>query len=131
MLSRLALLLTILGVAFLLWRFTARGGPSQPVLWLPVLWLCLAGSRFVSQWLALGGGSVAGGQDGSPLDAAVFSILIVAGLFVLAQRRQAVLCVLRDIPLVVAILLYGAVSIAWSDFPAISFSATSRHWVTQ
>lgn len=119
--SSLASLLTILGIIFLLWRFTVRDGPGQPGLWLPVVWLCLAGSRFVSQWLAMGSGDAAGGQDGSPLDAAVFSTLLAAGLLVLAQRREAVLRVLRDNPLVVTILLYGAVSIAWSDFPAISF----------
>lgn len=117
--AKLALLLAILGIGMLLWRFTVRQSTASAALWLPVIWICIAGSRFVSQWLFLSSSGTS--EDGSPLDAAVFSALLLAGLVVLLGRKREVVRVLRDNPLIVVLLVYGFLSIFWSDFPATSF----------
>ena len=118
--GQLAALIVVLGILGLLLRDPARPAHASLALWLPCLWLCVSGSRFVSQWLSpYGAGSFDTG-DGSPLDAAFFSLMLVAGIAVLVPRAQTVLRVLRDNPIVLAILVYALLSIAWSDFPVVS-----------
>ena len=119
--SQIAVLIVISGIMLLLLRDPLRSADDSPALWLPCIWLFLGGSRFVSQWLWLGEPAALASADGSPLDAAIFLILLMAGIAVLAWRAETVMRILRDNPLVLAILLYSLLSIAWSDFPFVSF----------
>jgi exopolysaccharide production protein ExoQ len=110
---------------FLLYR--DRGTRTSPALWLAVVWLVLGASRTVTQWLGADLATASPDQylEGSPLDRAVFSCLIVAGLLVLIARRQRTRDVLiRNAPLLL-FLLYCAASVAWSDFPFVSL----KRWV--
>ena len=113
--GQLAALITALGILGLLLRDPARPSHASPALWLPSLWLCVTGSRFISQWLLPSGAGSVDPTDGNSVDAAFFSIMLVAGSAVLVPRAQSVMHVLRDNPLVMAILLYGLLSIVWSD----------------
>jgi hypothetical protein len=90
----IATLLTTLGVLFLLWREARHGQARDAALWIPTLWLCIAGSRFVSQWMNLGNAD-ANVTEGSPLDAAVFSALMFAALWVLSRRSIGVIETIR------------------------------------
>src|SRR5271167_3765684 len=87
-------------------------------LWIPVVWLSICASRWVSQWL----GGVAGDTpehalEGNPLDALIFSGLLAAGLMVLVARRRRVRVFLRaNVPLLI-FLAYCGVSVLWSDYP--------------
>ena len=119
--SSLALLLTVSLIVAWLWRASRREVGASAALWLPVLWLAVIGSRFVSQWLFPGAAGGLADPDGSPVDALFFAAMNVLGALVLIQRRRAVARILRDNPLVVLILLYAFASIAWSDFPFVSF----------
>ncbi len=121
----LALLLT-LGFAVVVILADTRLRKTSPALWIPVLWIAITSSRFVSQWLTLGQPVAAdAAQDGSTLDAAYFAMLIALGTIVLAGRAAVVLEIVRSNRFLFAFFVYGALSIAWSDFPFISF----KRWV--
>jgi len=101
-------------------------------LWLPVIWLALAASRSVAQWMevfGLGGGIsfTAEGQylEGSPFDRAVYLALTVCGLVVLLARRRRLGIVLRANVPILLFFFYCAVSIFWSDFPDVAF----KRWI--
>ncbi len=124
----LALFVTAGLIALLLWRDGRRQAPVGRALWLPVLWVFLISSKFVGQWLAVfgisGGGQVAM-EDGSALDAVVFLALILAGVGVLVRRGTSVPRVVADNWPVVLFLLFGLLSVAWSDFPFVAL----KRWV--
>jgi exopolysaccharide production protein ExoQ len=120
-----AALITVACIAFLLVRDGTRADQRQPALWLPVLWLLVTGSRFVSQWLSLGQPQQAGPAEGSMVDALYFLSLIVAGLWVLRRRGVQLAEVVRHNPWLLALLAWGLLSIAWSDFPWIAF----KRWI--
>ena len=87
-------LATALCVAFVLYLFwvDARRSDVSNALWIPLIWMFLAGSRFVSHWLNVGVPMPADVAmdvylDGSPLDRTVFSALIAAGAIVPLRRR--------------------------------------------
>src|SRR5580692_617898 len=86
----LALLICSLGVAGLFYLNRDKSVRNSMALWLPVIWLWIVGSRPVSSWFGSGGGAVSGlasTLDGSPMDAAVFGALMVAGIAVLFSRK--------------------------------------------
>ncbi len=89
--STLALLLFSAGVAGLFYLDRDKTVRMSKAFWLPVFWLLIAGSRPVSSWFGIGSdteGSIAATLDGSPMDAFVFEVLIVAGIIALFQRRS-------------------------------------------
>ncbi len=65
------------------------------------------------------------GSDGSPVDALYFGALILAGSAVLVRRRIAVVKFARNNSWLTALIIYGLVSVVWSDFPFIAF----KRWI--
>ncbi|MBZ5688642.1 MAG: O-antigen ligase family protein [Acidobacteriia bacterium] len=63
--------------------------------------------------------------EGNPLDAAIFAVLLVAGLAVLiARRRRARTLLQRNAPLLV-FFCYCVLSVLWSDYPFVAF----KRWI--
>jgi exopolysaccharide production protein ExoQ len=121
----LAALLTFVFVVVLYLRGSHHGGGSSGALWLPVLWLGITGSRFVSQWMGVGEAQAAAEVEGSPIDALYFGTLIVAGIVVLVRRGVAVKEVVRGNRWLFAFLVYSFAAVLWSDFPLVAF----KRWV--
>jgi len=123
-----ALLLTI-GVMVWLFRRDIRERPNvSGALWLPVLWLILGGSRPATAWLNIFGFPVSGAasvEEGSPLDALLWIILIISGFCVLVNRQVRLSDVVSSNRWVFIFLLYCFISIAWSDFPFVAF----KRWI--
>jgi exopolysaccharide production protein ExoQ len=120
-----ATLLFICGIAGLFALGYDRNERTSGALWLPVLWLAIAGSRPVSVWLQLDT-SADMLTEGSPLDRAIFSGLLAAGVLVLMSRGSKVLNFLKaNLPIVVFVL-YCAISILWSDYPDIAFKRWTK-----
>jgi len=125
--SNLALVL-YLGFTVWLFRRDLRERPNvTSALWLPFFWVFISGTRFVSAWLTmfglnLGGVSV---EEGSPLDAVVFAVLILAGLRVLYLRRVRWSEFIRQNPVVALYLAYCLVAVLWSDYPFVGM----KRWV--
>jgi exopolysaccharide production protein ExoQ len=97
--------------------------------WIPVLWLALAGSRSVTEWMWIFG--LAGAVDatpelyleGSPLDRNVYLVLMVLGMIVLYHRRRTSILLKANIPLMVY-FSYCVISLTWSDHPDVAL----RRW---
>src|ERR1700682_470519 len=105
----LAFLICSVGIAGLFFLDRDKSVRNSKALWLPVIWLWIAGSRSVSVWLGTGdasAGSLASTLDGSPMDAAIFEVLIVAGVIVLFQRRNKTVALLRASGPVLIYFLY-------------------------
>ena len=100
---------------------------TSKALWIPVVWMWIVGSRAVSQW---GGGTQVASlsqrnADGSPLDAAIYGLLILAGLLVLNYRSHQVRSFLRVNGPILLFLAYCALSVLWSESPFVAM----KRWV--
>jgi exopolysaccharide production protein ExoQ len=121
----IATFLTLAGILWLLRRDVLREKGASPALWLPVLWLAITGTRFVSQWLELGQPVAPNFVEGSPIDAAYFASLILLGVWVLSNRRLSLGEVVRNNAWLALLILYGLLSVTWSDDPAIAI----KRWI--
>jgi exopolysaccharide production protein ExoQ len=92
-------------------------------LWIPLVWMFFAGSRWLSAWLDLQPplDSADAYSEGSPIDRAVFLALIIAGIAVLRRRRIDWFALFSSNKLLALYLLYCLVSVCWSDVPFIAF----------
>ena len=98
-------------------------------LWLPTLWMIIVGSRLPSQWLSLVGIRIGGQsiEEGNPIDAVFFSILVFAGLRVLSQRRVVLGEFFRSNPWLCGFIVYCFLSILWSDFSLVA----AKRWIKE
>lgn len=103
----------------------------SPALWIPVIWLMIASSRNVAQWIQFSAPveEGAGGDaytEGNSIDRNVLSLLMFVGVITLARRGKALLEVMRaNIP-ILAYFLYCAVSVLWSEYPTVGFKRWFR-----
>ena len=120
----------LLFVGFILWllaRDARQRGNVSPALWLPTVWVMIVGSRPISLWF---GGSLSMESPdeylkGSPFDMAVFLSQIVLGGWILSMRRVNWNRLVSLNGALVIYLLYWALSVAWSDYPFVSF----KRWI--
>jgi exopolysaccharide production protein ExoQ len=126
----IALLICSTGIAGLFFLNRDKSVRNSAALWLPVMWLWIVGSRPVSAWLGMGGGSggtLASTLDGSPLDAAVFGILVLAGIAVLFfSRMSKTKALLRVSGPIVVYFLYCLMSVTWSPIPGPAFKRWTK-----
>jgi O-antigen ligase len=121
----------LLGSFAFIWYLFARDIRQRPnvtgAVWLPVIWVVLMGSRSVSQWLALLNLPISLGsaEEGNPLDAFIYLMLILLGLHVLSKRQVNLSEFINSNGWVVAFLLYCFIAIIWSEFPFVSF----KRWI--
>ncbi len=117
------------GLIIFLFRRDIRERPDVTgALWLPLIWLIITCSRGLSLWLNVFGFPVSGGtsvEEGSPLDAWFFFILIAAGLYVLSKKGVRLSEIVGNNQWLTIFLLYCLVSIIWSDFPFVAF----KRWI--
>ena len=112
----------ILGLFYIDYDRKAR---SSWALWIPTLWLLIIGSRPVSLWFN-SGPTIADTtqlEEGSPIDAMIFGILILAAIIVLSSRSQTVSRFLRANRPILLFFSYCVISVMWSDY---SFVALKR-----
>src|SRR6266487_554488 len=124
----LALLLT-LGFMWFLFRRDLREKPNvTSALWLPTLWMFIMASRPPAQWLNIAGVPLPGArswEEGNLVDAIVFLLLTLAGIFVLLRRRVTLAELVRDNAWLTVFVLYCFIAIFWSEFPFVSF----KRWI--
>ena len=106
-----------------------RSRPSL-ALWIPFAWFLLACSRPLTTWFHLGGletgALTAQLSEGSPIDRAVLTGLLLLGLMVLAGRGKLVARCLRDSWPILLFFGYCLVSLIWSDYPDIAFKRWNK-----
>src|SRR5260370_3694868 len=124
--SSLALFLCVVGIAGLFYLDRDKSARMSKGLWLPVIWICIVGSRPVSAWLGISQGSDAIQLvEGSPFDGAVFGVLLAAGIIVLISRRRRMSACLKASWPVIVYFAYCLLSIMWSDYPGVAF----KRWI--
>jgi exopolysaccharide production protein ExoQ len=121
---------TVFCLLFILYLFHRDlKGPGQPsaALWIPLVWMFLAGSRWVSSWLNLSEPMTSANDyaEGSPIDRAVFFSLIMAGVWVLWKRDINWPRLLERNKWIAIYFAYCLLSALWSDEPFILF----KRWV--
>jgi exopolysaccharide production protein ExoQ len=123
--SSLAAVLAVAGIAAMLLLNRDTQTRNSAALWVPTAWLLISGSRHVSEWLGVAPSpEPLQYLEGSPLDRNIYAALIAAGVLVLLRRgRRASLW--RGNALILLFVAYCAVSITWSDFPAVAF----KRWI--
>jgi exopolysaccharide production protein ExoQ len=124
----LALLICSAGVSGLFYLNRDKSVRNSQALWLPVIWLGIAGSRPVSAWFGMGGEvGLASTLDGSPTDAAIYAALLAMGVIVLLRRdrKNRTSAFLAANGLLIAYFLYCLISIAWSPFHGPAF----KRWI--
>lgn len=113
----------------LLLFYLDRSRQDRPslALWIPTIWLLLACSRSVGQWLTLNPIDTADQVlEGSPLDRLVYAGLVALGLIVLINRGRPVVRFLHANAGIVFFFLFCAVSLLWSDFPGVAFKRWTK-----
>jgi exopolysaccharide production protein ExoQ len=122
-----ALLLTLAFVIFLFRRDIRERPNVTGALWLPLIWMLIICTRQASEWLNIFGfrlGAISL-EEGSPLDACIYSALIGAGMYVLYKRRIQFSEIIRNNQWLTIFFVYCFLAIFWSDFPFVSF----KRWI--
>jgi len=114
------------GIAGLFHLNRDRAIRTSKALWIPVVYFWIMGSRSVSEWLNINHPGDADSQlEGSPVDAAVFGILILIALAVLFRRKQRALTLLRSNLPILLYFFFCLISTTWSVHPDVAF----KRWV--
>jgi O-antigen ligase len=125
----LAILICSVGIAGLFFLNQDKSVRNSTALWLPVIWVWIAGSRPVSAWLGIGGGdanTLNATLEGSPLDAAIYAVLLAMGVMVLLFRRKKTSAYLALSGLIIVYFLYCLVSVSWSPFHGPAFKRWTK-----
>jgi exopolysaccharide production protein ExoQ len=125
--AQLAILICSAGVAGLFYLNRDNSVQNSKALWLPVIWISIAGSRPVSSWFGMGSGdTLAATLEGSPLDAAISGVLLLMGVVVLLHRRKKTTAYLALISPIILYSLYCAVSVTWAPYVGPAFKRWTK-----
>jgi exopolysaccharide production protein ExoQ len=115
------------GIAGLFYLDRDNSVRTSKALWLPVVYIWVVGSRPVSTWLGIAPSYGTDIQlDGSPLDRALFAVLLIAAVCVLAHRGRRVFTFLNaNLPILIY-FLFCLASVLWSDFPGVAFKRWAK-----
>jgi ABC-type multidrug transport system fused ATPase/permease subunit len=116
----LALFLCTAFILYLLRLDKKRELNFSGALWIPIIWMVISGSRFISEWI-YGSGIQGNILEGSPLDAAAFFILIISGSIILSRRDIHWIDLIKKNACLMIFIGYSGISILWSDFPFVAF----------
>jgi exopolysaccharide production protein ExoQ len=124
----IAAFICICGIVELFYLDRDRTVRTSKALWLPIIYLSIIGSRPVSDWLSLranGYGTDLVESAGSPIDVAIFALLLVVAFGVLIHRgRRTFSLLLPNWPILVY-FLFCLFSVTWSSQPDIAF----KRWI--
>lgn len=119
----LALFLCIGLIFSLFWLDSRRGLSVSRGIWVPTIWMALVASRPLELWFTQGSLSTGAFEQGSPIEALIYSFLIVAGLVILSRRKEkfSLSGLMSDNGPLFLLLAYYAFAIIWADYPFVSF----------
>jgi exopolysaccharide production protein ExoQ len=131
--TQIATLAFALGILGLFAIDRDRKVRTSKALWIPVIWVSIAASRMVSQWLTATGWANVGVRitstdqvlEGSPFDRYFLMAVVAIAVIVLIGRGPRVGTVLRANGPIVLFFSYCAISTLWSDYPDVAF----KRWI--
>src|SRR6185295_44071 len=93
---------------------------------IPLMWAMIQGSRPITTWFSPSGiNSLEAVYEGSPVDRAVYLLLIAAGVVVLLARRFNWLEFAAANKWIIVFFVYLGLSLLWSDYTFIAF----KRWI--
>jgi exopolysaccharide production protein ExoQ len=93
---------------------------TSKALWLPTYWLFIGSSRNLSEWFHLTSERSVAYTEGSPLDRAVFTLVLALAVMVVLGRSNRAGTILRSNLPILLYFLYCLTSVLWSDFPDVA-----------
>jgi exopolysaccharide production protein ExoQ len=122
----LALLLWISFSVWILSHDPAKHREVSPAVWIAWVWLVLIGSRSLSMWLGMTATSTAAAlEEGNALDRTLYTLLMILAIAVLRSRSIDWRNAFAMNSALVALLLFGLLSVIWSDFPVTAL----KRWI--
>ncbi|HJT71967.1 MAG TPA: O-antigen ligase family protein [Terriglobales bacterium] len=108
-------------VIIALFRMNRGAFKVTNAVWAPYIWLLIASSRPLSNWLSLSEpvGQASAYIDGSPLDRNVLTALMAIGLYFLSKRQKQALSILSKNSLILVYFAYCLISVVWCDYPQV------------
>ncbi|MDD1777385.1 MAG: O-antigen ligase family protein [Candidatus Helarchaeota archaeon] len=123
MAPKLALMLCIAFVLFLLRLERKQVSDVTGALWIPTIWIMLAASKPLAVWFPLSGAT----PESSPLDLAFLVVLMCLALGILIRRRFDWVKAIKENAGLIVMVSFMLISIFWSDIPYISF----KRWIRE
>ena len=125
---QIASVLFVVGIAGLFWLDRDGSVRTSKALWLPIIWLSIAGSKSPFAWFGIGPAAEIPGQlpEASLPDQLLAGSLMLLGLVVLILRRKEVASLLKAIWPIVLYFSFCLFSLLWSDFPTWGFKRWAR-----
>lgn len=124
----LALWICVVGVAGLFYLDRDESARTSKALWLPIIWLSIAGSRSPFAWFGMRTLQEIPGQlpEASLPDQLLAVSLLLLGLVVLLLRRKKVTSLLKANWPIMLYFCFCLASLLWSDFPAWGLKRWAR-----
>src|SRR5260370_14807958 len=115
------------GILGLFWLERDRNSRVSGALWIPVVWMLIAGSRMVSEWLQVAPATTVDQYlEGSPLDRLVLGSLLAAGLILLVTRGTEVVTALRANGPILLFFSYCSGHGLWPAAPHLAFKRSTH-----
>lgn len=101
----------------------SKNARQSKALWIPIVWMFFCSSRSLAQWLGMDATSNEADVylEGSPVDRNFLILVQVIALIVLIYRGRRVATILSRNWAIGLFFSYAALSIAWSDYPFVTF----------
>lgn len=119
----IALFIWSIFAAFLLYLDRKQSPDVSVFSWIPSIWFLLIAGKPLAVWFGVGSESM---EEGSALDRAFITLLIIVGLIVLFFRQFSWTSAIRNNKSVILFVLFSVVSISWSDMAYISLKRFVR-----
>ena len=115
----LALFACVIGIGGLFWLNRDTSVRTSKALWVPVIWMSVAGSRSPFSWFGMSAAPDVLGQlpESNWPDQLLASSLMLLGLVVLVRRGKEVTNLLKASWPITLYFAFCLISLVWSDFP--------------
>jgi exopolysaccharide production protein ExoQ len=122
-----ATFLCLIGISGLFWLDRRSSWVSKANV-VPFCWLLIVMSRPVTSWVSspqTAAGRAESYLEGSPIDRTLLMTLIALAIATLWRRRETTVAILRKNAPIILFFLYCLMSVAWADYPLVSF----KRWI--
>ena len=104
-----------------------RKSSVSHALWISLIWMLYSAAKPISLWIEGGIPARTETLEDKPLDRNVLIVLMVLSLIVLIKRNVKWRAILKSNFMIVLFFSYCGISIAWADFPMVSF----KRWIKE
>lgn len=106
---------------FVMFRLSRRDLRISKSAWVPLIWLLIASSRPVSNWMTFSSPVDASTSyiDGSPIDRNVLTLILLLATPIIYQRRRQIVSIVRANPAIVAYFGFCLLSMLWAEYPFV------------